>query len=172
MLLVAPGATTHANDMHQRAVKLKTSGSGRHLQVSVPAEAGVLPPGYYMFHFQPLTDRDNHNPFHRINSLCVLRLLTESRVPHAQYFAWSLPERAACDQHLRSGNDLAAAAALGFSTCDPRTSTPRDHMPAITDTSPQTGPAACTRSAAARPPPAAHNGSSVPSPVASNASPH
>ena len=43
------------------------------------------------FHFQPLADRDNHNPFHRISSLCALRLLTESRVPHAQYFGLITP---------------------------------------------------------------------------------
>ena len=56
VLLVAPGATTHANDMHQRAVKLKTSGTGgRDLTVSVPEQAGVLPPGYYM-----LFAVDNH----------------------------------------------------------------------------------------------------------------
>lgn len=38
------------------------------------------------FQFQRLTDPDNHNPFHRIGSLCALRLLTESRLPHTQYF--------------------------------------------------------------------------------------
>ena len=48
VMLVAPGATTHANDMHQRAVRLQNSGKGNSLSVSVPAQAGLLPPGYYM----------------------------------------------------------------------------------------------------------------------------
>jgi hypothetical protein len=47
-MLVAPSATTHANDMHQRAIKLKTHSHGRHLKVSIPSEAGIVPPGYYM----------------------------------------------------------------------------------------------------------------------------
>lgn len=47
-MLVAPGATTHGNDMHQRAVKLAVVASAQGLQVTLPTSAGVLPPGYYM----------------------------------------------------------------------------------------------------------------------------
>ena len=52
-VLMAPDATTHANDMHQRHVELqvirrlkgkRTAG----LMVSAPPSAGVAPPGYYM----------------------------------------------------------------------------------------------------------------------------
>jgi len=46
--LVAPGAVTHANDMHQRYIKLKPMGSGRNIQVAIPASANLVPPRYYM----------------------------------------------------------------------------------------------------------------------------
>jgi hypothetical protein len=49
-ILVAPGATTHGNDMHQRAIKLKvqaTAGS-KNLTATVPASRALVPPGYYM----------------------------------------------------------------------------------------------------------------------------
>jgi len=47
-VLIAPGATTHANDMHQRAVKLPVTVSGTTLTATVPNSSGILPPGYYM----------------------------------------------------------------------------------------------------------------------------
>lgn len=47
-VLIAPGATTHANDMHQRHVELSfTPGSGG-INASAPPNANVAPPGYYM----------------------------------------------------------------------------------------------------------------------------
>ncbi|KFI08209.1 galactose oxidase precursor [Massilia sp. BSC265] len=48
VMLIAPGATTHANDMHQRAVRLRQNGKGSSLSVTLPAQAGLIPPGYYM----------------------------------------------------------------------------------------------------------------------------
>jgi hypothetical protein len=48
VMLVAPGATTHANDMHQRAIRLRQTGKGSSLNVTLPAQPGVVPPGYYM----------------------------------------------------------------------------------------------------------------------------
>jgi hypothetical protein len=47
-MLIAPGATTHANDMHQRAIRLRSTGKGTSLSVTLPAQAGLVPPGYYM----------------------------------------------------------------------------------------------------------------------------
>lgn len=47
-VLIAPGATTHANDMHQRHVELSfTPGSGG-INAGAPPNANVAPPGYYM----------------------------------------------------------------------------------------------------------------------------
>ena len=48
VMLIAPGATTHANDMHQRAIRLKKTGKGSSMNVTLPAQPGLLPPGYYM----------------------------------------------------------------------------------------------------------------------------
>jgi hypothetical protein len=52
-VLMAPDATTHANDMQQRHVELQVTGriKGRRragLKVVAPPSAGVAPPGYYM----------------------------------------------------------------------------------------------------------------------------
>jgi hypothetical protein len=47
-VLIAPGATTHSNDMHQRGVKLAVTPSGNTLAVSLPPSAAEVPPGYYM----------------------------------------------------------------------------------------------------------------------------
>lgn len=48
-MLVAPGATTHGNDMHQRAVRLEVQSTGTAtLAAKVPASSAVAPPGYYM----------------------------------------------------------------------------------------------------------------------------
>ncbi len=47
-VLIAPGATTHSNDMHQRGVKLGVTASGNTLTVSLPPSAAEVPPGYYM----------------------------------------------------------------------------------------------------------------------------
>jgi hypothetical protein len=46
--LVAPGATTHANDMHQRVIKVKTTVSAKTVHVTVPTSAALVPPGFYM----------------------------------------------------------------------------------------------------------------------------
>ena len=46
-VLMAPGATTHANDMHQRMVELQFTSTANGISAQVPA-AGVAPPGYYM----------------------------------------------------------------------------------------------------------------------------
>jgi hypothetical protein len=50
VVLIAPGATTHATDMHQRHIELRVNGalSGRGVNVSAPPSPGVAPPGYYM----------------------------------------------------------------------------------------------------------------------------
>ena len=47
-VLVAPGATTHGNDMHQRVIKLKVAVRTNGLTVTVPTSAALAPPGYYM----------------------------------------------------------------------------------------------------------------------------
>lgn len=47
-VLVAPGATTHANDMHQRAIKLPAKPLANGLSATVPASSALVPPGYYM----------------------------------------------------------------------------------------------------------------------------
>lgn len=47
--LIAPGAVTHANDMHQRFVKLQYTKIGaKNLKVTIPASSALVPPGYYM----------------------------------------------------------------------------------------------------------------------------
>lgn len=47
-MLVAPGATTHGNDMHQRAIKLKVQVLANGLSVTLPTSASLVPPGHYM----------------------------------------------------------------------------------------------------------------------------
>ena len=48
-VLVAPGATTHGNDMHQRAIKLRVQVRNTNtLTATVPSSRGTVPPGYYM----------------------------------------------------------------------------------------------------------------------------
>ena len=47
-VLMAPGATTHANDMHQRLVPLAmTSGGAGRIELTSPATRAIAPPGYY-----------------------------------------------------------------------------------------------------------------------------
>jgi hypothetical protein len=48
VVLIAPGAVTHGNDMHQRFLKLKSQTNGPNLQVSMPTNKYLAPPGYYM----------------------------------------------------------------------------------------------------------------------------
>jgi hypothetical protein len=48
VVLVAPGAVTHGNDMHQRFIKLQASAKGVNLRVTIPASSSLVPPGYYM----------------------------------------------------------------------------------------------------------------------------
>ncbi|MEO7558568.1 MAG: Calx-beta domain-containing protein [Gammaproteobacteria bacterium] len=47
-VLIAPGATTHGNDMHQRYVPLVISSAPDGITVTAPPNANVAPPGYYM----------------------------------------------------------------------------------------------------------------------------
>ena len=47
-VLVAPAATTHGNDMHQRVIKLQTQPLSNGLTVTVPASSALVPPGHYM----------------------------------------------------------------------------------------------------------------------------
>jgi galactose oxidase-like protein len=47
-VLVAPGATTHANDMHQRAIRLPVVLLSAGLTATVPNSAATVPSGYYM----------------------------------------------------------------------------------------------------------------------------
>ena len=48
-VLVAPGATTHAADMHQRVVPLRVDGrEGRKTELRAPANSAIAPPGRYM----------------------------------------------------------------------------------------------------------------------------
>jgi hypothetical protein len=47
-VLVAPGATTHGNDMHQRAIRLPVQVNRTVLTATMPNSAAVVPPGYYM----------------------------------------------------------------------------------------------------------------------------
>lgn len=46
--LIAPGATTHANDMHQRYVPLAVTQEADGVQLTAPPDANAAPPGYYM----------------------------------------------------------------------------------------------------------------------------
>lgn len=46
--LLAPAATTHGNDMHQRLVKLPFIKDGSNIRVTIPASKSLVPPGYYM----------------------------------------------------------------------------------------------------------------------------
>jgi hypothetical protein len=47
-VLVAPGATTHANDMHQRLVPLAKTRVDGGLRLTAPATPSIAPPGHYM----------------------------------------------------------------------------------------------------------------------------
>jgi hypothetical protein len=47
-VLVAPGAVTHGNDMHQRFIKLPLATQGAALTATVPASGALVPPGYYL----------------------------------------------------------------------------------------------------------------------------
>jgi hypothetical protein len=48
VVLVAPGAVTHANDMHQRFIKLPMTANGTLVTATVPDSAALAPPGYYL----------------------------------------------------------------------------------------------------------------------------
>lgn len=47
-VLVAPGAATHGNDMHQRAIRLAVVLRSASLTATVPDSAATVPSGYYM----------------------------------------------------------------------------------------------------------------------------
>ncbi|SAL86437.1 exported oxidase [Caballeronia arvi] len=49
-VLIAPGAVTHANDMHQRFIKLqsKVAGNSNNVKLTIPTNRSLVPPGYYM----------------------------------------------------------------------------------------------------------------------------
>ena len=46
--LVAPGATTHANDMNQRYIPLTVAQRAGGVTLTAPANADIATPGYYM----------------------------------------------------------------------------------------------------------------------------
>jgi hypothetical protein len=48
VVLMSPGAVTHAFDMSQRAIVLTAGGSGSTIQGSTPLNSSVAPPGWYM----------------------------------------------------------------------------------------------------------------------------
>ncbi len=48
VVLIAPGAVTHGNDMHQRFIKLRSRTKGSNVEVTIPASSSLVPPGYYM----------------------------------------------------------------------------------------------------------------------------
>jgi hypothetical protein len=47
-VLIAPGAVTHGNDMHQRFLKLPLALAAGTITATVPASPPLVPPGYYM----------------------------------------------------------------------------------------------------------------------------
>jgi hypothetical protein len=47
-VLIAPGAVTHGNDMHQRLIRLPLRSTSTGLLASVPASRALVPPGYYL----------------------------------------------------------------------------------------------------------------------------
>lgn len=47
-VLMAPSATTHANEMHARHVELAVTETSRGLHAAAPPNSRVAPPGYYM----------------------------------------------------------------------------------------------------------------------------
>lgn len=47
-VLVAPSATTHGNDMHQRVIKLQAQQISNGLNVTIPVSSALVPPGHYM----------------------------------------------------------------------------------------------------------------------------
>jgi hypothetical protein len=48
--LMAPGAVTHGNDMHQRGIRLpvKAINRGSSIQITIPNSPAIVPAGYYM----------------------------------------------------------------------------------------------------------------------------
>jgi len=49
VVLIAPGAVTHANDMHQRFIKLRSShGNTSKLTATIPGSHSIVPPGDYL----------------------------------------------------------------------------------------------------------------------------
>jgi hypothetical protein len=48
VVLIRPGAPTHAFDMEQRMVGMTFTTSGNTLTVRAPASGRIAPPGYYM----------------------------------------------------------------------------------------------------------------------------
>jgi hypothetical protein len=47
-MLIAPGATTHSNDMHQRAIRLQVQPGSAGLTATIPNSPAIVPSGYYM----------------------------------------------------------------------------------------------------------------------------
>jgi hypothetical protein len=52
--LMRPSAVTHTTDVQQRSVALRITREAGAISVSVPTEAGLVPPGWYMLF---VTDR-------------------------------------------------------------------------------------------------------------------
>jgi hypothetical protein len=84
--LIAPGATTHANDMHQRYVPLAVEEEADGVQLTAPPNANAAPPGYYM-----------------------LFLVDETGVPSVAKFVQVVPDRP--DGEITIVNETALAGA-------------------------------------------------------------
>lgn len=48
VMLISPGAVTHGNDMHQRAIKLPTWPRANGIYAGIPPSSALIPPGDYM----------------------------------------------------------------------------------------------------------------------------
>jgi hypothetical protein len=47
-VLVAAGAVTHGNDVHQHYINLPVTVSGTSITAQIPASTALVPPSYYM----------------------------------------------------------------------------------------------------------------------------
>jgi hypothetical protein len=57
VVLVAPSAVTHGNDMHQALIKLQSQTNGVNTTVTVPSSRSLVPTGYYMLFIVDSTGR-------------------------------------------------------------------------------------------------------------------
>ena len=75
-VLVAPGATTHADDMHQRYVPVELTSRPGGVDLEAPANANVAPPGYYMLFLVNSAGVPSMAKFIRIGSTPAPGLIT------------------------------------------------------------------------------------------------